>query len=436
LGNINHPQNIYLAWRHGVYEYATDEFTPDDGASYNQASLPAAGTVTYFDAGYKNYELSNHLGNVLATFTDRKVPSINAATGSYNFFNAQVTTVTDYYPFGMQIEERSWTAPSNKYRFGFNGQEKDDEVKGSGNSIAYEARILDTRLGRWMSVDMEAERGLEFTPYNFGLNNPLYYSDPDGNWVEVTTTKYYRAKDGSLKVKKWWNIFKRTVFKETQIKIHNLKVYYHSGSLLVKEPRGESDPDCPDCLSWKNRPPTQDELNQAIKNIANGIIKNYSNAYEVDEETGRSVSLKVQIVGEIELVTSLDDVNTKAPDELIVLVGDPSDYTNTLAAGLSDLSFPNITLISTASAVDDKSGEIYSHEFAHQRYGLTGLNDIFDVNSHHYDGGIFNPNGGPNFLNLWNMTSTKNSSDLNLSKFLQQVKQEAEKSKSQDEQKK
>jgi len=31
------------------------------------------------------------------------------------------------------------------YRYGFNGHEKDDEIKGSGNSLNFGARILDPR---------------------------------------------------------------------------------------------------------------------------------------------------------------------------------------------------------------------------------------------------------------------------------------------------
>ncbi|MCP3929975.1 MAG: hypothetical protein GY705_12850, partial [Bacteroidetes bacterium] len=41
----------------------------------------------------------------------------------------------------------------NRYRFGFQGQEQDDEIKGEGNSIAFKYRIHDARLGRFLSVD-------------------------------------------------------------------------------------------------------------------------------------------------------------------------------------------------------------------------------------------------------------------------------------------
>jgi RHS repeat-associated protein len=39
------------------------------------------------------------------------------------------------------------------YRYGFKGQEKDDEVKGEGNSINYKYRMHDPRIGRFFAID-------------------------------------------------------------------------------------------------------------------------------------------------------------------------------------------------------------------------------------------------------------------------------------------
>ena len=39
------------------------------------------------------------------------------------------------------------------YRYGFNGMEMDNEVKGTGNHIDFGARGYDSRIGRWLSVD-------------------------------------------------------------------------------------------------------------------------------------------------------------------------------------------------------------------------------------------------------------------------------------------
>lgn len=41
----------------------------------------------------------------------------------------------------------------NGYSYGFQGQEKDDEVKGEDNSINYKFRMHDPRLGRFFAVD-------------------------------------------------------------------------------------------------------------------------------------------------------------------------------------------------------------------------------------------------------------------------------------------
>lgn len=39
------------------------------------------------------------------------------------------------------------------YRYGFNGKEKDDEVRGDGNSYDFGARMLDSRIVRWFAGD-------------------------------------------------------------------------------------------------------------------------------------------------------------------------------------------------------------------------------------------------------------------------------------------
>ena len=56
-----------------------------------------------------------------------------------------------YYPFGAPMKERKYL--SNEYRYGFQGQEMDDEIKGAGNLVNYKYRMHDTRLGRFFAVD-------------------------------------------------------------------------------------------------------------------------------------------------------------------------------------------------------------------------------------------------------------------------------------------
>ncbi len=64
--------------------------------------------------------------------------------------------------------------------FGFNGMEKDDELKGQGNSYDFGARIYDSRLGRFLSIDPYEAKFPWYTPYQFAANRPISKIDLDG----------------------------------------------------------------------------------------------------------------------------------------------------------------------------------------------------------------------------------------------------------------
>ncbi len=70
---------------------------------------------------------------------------------------------------------RQWS--SSTYRFGFNAQEKDDEICGVGNSIHFEFREYDSRLGRFKSIDPDNTKYSWQSPYVYHRNNPIRYID-------------------------------------------------------------------------------------------------------------------------------------------------------------------------------------------------------------------------------------------------------------------
>ena len=74
---------------------------------------------------------------------------------------------------------------TNLYPYGFNGMEKDDELKGSGNSYDFGARIYDPRIGRWLSIDPMQKKYPHLSPYNAFENSPIYFNDPTGNDADV-----------------------------------------------------------------------------------------------------------------------------------------------------------------------------------------------------------------------------------------------------------
>jgi RHS repeat-associated protein len=109
--------------------------------------------------------------------------------------------ICDYSPFGVSLDER--TVESDFYRRGFNGMEKDDDVKGGGKSYDFGARINDARVGRWLTIDPMFRQYESLSTYNFGANSPLQYKDangkvivdPNGNivFVKLGETKFQHA---------------------------------------------------------------------------------------------------------------------------------------------------------------------------------------------------------------------------------------------------
>ncbi len=192
-------QNVYGSSRLGVLSRSEDMTT-----AY------APNNVYERFAGNKNFELSNHLGNVLSTVSDRKIAvddgvynsttgaqTSSTADGNIDYHVPDITTATDYYAFGSPMPKRQVNSPN--YRYGFNGKENDNEVKGSpGSQQDYGSRIYDSRLGRWLSLDPMQTKYPDLSPYNFVNNNPMLYVDPTGeDYVAYLITI---KKDGSVSV--------------------------------------------------------------------------------------------------------------------------------------------------------------------------------------------------------------------------------------------
>jgi hypothetical protein len=101
--------------------------------------------------GAKHYELSDHLGNVAVVVGDRRMAFDPDTDLDVDYFEAEVLSARDFYPFGMVMPERSFSTQS--YRYGFQSQESDSEWLGEGNAVAFKYRVHDARLGRFLSVD-------------------------------------------------------------------------------------------------------------------------------------------------------------------------------------------------------------------------------------------------------------------------------------------
>jgi len=166
----------------------------------------AAGYVSHVSGSYQYvYNYTDHLGNIRL---------------SYGWDSAEaklkIMEENHYYPFGMKhanynthtlsamkMEEgsvmtlKAMAAPSTPkpvmgYNYKYNGKEYQDEL--GLNLYDYGARNYDAAIGRWMNMDPMAEKYRRWSPYNYCVDNPVYFIDPDGmevvkNWYGDTYTE-------------------------------------------------------------------------------------------------------------------------------------------------------------------------------------------------------------------------------------------------------
>jgi hypothetical protein len=145
-----------------------------------------------FTRGIKQYELSNHLQNVLVTISDKKIGVDANTDGIIDYYNADVITANDYYPFGMIMPARKYQQGANSYRYSINGQERESELNENLTTALYWE--FDSRIGRRWNVDPVLN--ISESRYACLGDNPNYYSDPLGDFKSEGSAKWYRFLHG------------------------------------------------------------------------------------------------------------------------------------------------------------------------------------------------------------------------------------------------
>lgn len=80
----------------------------------------------------------------------------------------------------MRLREDKYCA--GLYHYKYNGKELQDEL--GLNVYDYGARNYMPDIGRWGNIDPLAEKYRKWTPYNYCINNPMRFVDPDGMSVD------------------------------------------------------------------------------------------------------------------------------------------------------------------------------------------------------------------------------------------------------------
>ena len=96
--------------------------------------------------------------------------------------NPIVTDSNDFYPFGMNFvrnsEEDAHFGTGSYFNYKYNGKELQET-----GMYDYGARMYMPDIGRWGVVDPLAEKYRRWSLYNYVMNNPLRFIDPDGMQV-------------------------------------------------------------------------------------------------------------------------------------------------------------------------------------------------------------------------------------------------------------
>jgi RHS repeat-associated protein len=136
------------------------------------------GTLAYFttEAGRARwngtaynyeYDLKDHLGNTRVVVVAD--PSDNTQK------TPKIVQLNSYYAFGSDMPKQSYLS-GIKDEYLYNGKEYQEET----GLYDYGARFYDPIIARWESVDPLADLGRRWSPYNYAVDNPMRFIDPDG----------------------------------------------------------------------------------------------------------------------------------------------------------------------------------------------------------------------------------------------------------------
>ncbi len=181
INRDNVTANLKLKLSDGVGNVIYDDFINNSGVYGAQftAVSTALRIEVYIDGGFTQTEefvLSDL--SILDISAEYQTNEVSLA----GTFIPDVLGYNDYYPFGMLQPGRHGSVDG--YRYGFQGQEKDDEVKGEGNSLNYKYRMHDPRVGRFFAEDPLSAQYPHNSPYAFAENRVIDGIELEGlEWI-------------------------------------------------------------------------------------------------------------------------------------------------------------------------------------------------------------------------------------------------------------
>ena len=126
-----------------------------------------------------------------------KISELNDSCGYFLIYGQRF----DIKGFVMVMSGRSGNTANPNSIYKFTGKERDDKT----HYDYFGARFYDSRIGRWLSVDPVADKYAGWSPYNYAMDNPLKFIDPDGRKIRFAKGTSDKFKQNFSKTIKYLN---------------------------------------------------------------------------------------------------------------------------------------------------------------------------------------------------------------------------------------
>ncbi|MFP3834161.1 DUF6443 domain-containing protein [Chryseobacterium sp. SIMBA_028] len=125
------------------------------------------------------YQYKDHLGNARVSFAKNSAGAL------------EITDANDYYPFGMNHLKtgNSFYGQGSYKNYKYNGKELQET-----GMYAMDFRHYMPDIGRFTGMDRLSEILPTLTPYRFGFDNPVNFSDPTGLFETRREAREYRRE--------------------------------------------------------------------------------------------------------------------------------------------------------------------------------------------------------------------------------------------------